>query len=79
MTIADLAADAAFDPNWTGVCLHSDRKPWGPHSGRKGKTVAAARTMCRVAGCGVSYAPGGICGYCRELVRQKRRAMRCAS
>jgi hypothetical protein len=70
VTLSELAADPDFDPDVTGMCGH-DRRPWGSSAKRGGRTRTrvAERTRCRVVGCGVPYAPAGVCGYCRQRVR----------
>lgn len=76
MTIEELAADRDFLPDGTGMPA-DDRKPFHRTSrrGGPGRARAADRTRCRVVGCGVPYAPAGVCGYCRGRVRQLRDAM----
>lgn len=73
-TIDELAADPGFDPDATGLSPF-DLKPYGWHVRRAGGEPRRAGVDCEVPGCGVRYAPGGVCGYCRAKVKLIRGDM----
>lgn len=74
MTIQELAADPRFDPEITGMDYLTDRKPWSAQAGWAFRRLARERTRCQVMNCGIPYAPAGVCGYCRALVKRLREA-----
>lgn len=79
MTILQLVDDAGFNPDYQGPGSGADRKPVPrvikkehQHHMIETKDRIRKNLRCRVEGCGVDWAPQGVCGYCRQRVRELR-------
>jgi hypothetical protein len=82
--LLDFVNDEDFDPGYYGPGSGRDEKPKphvyasnGGHKQTQSVDELRKALRCMVDGCGVDWAPQGVCGYCRNRVRELRAERAC--
>ena len=84
MHLLELVADPEFITDYYGPDMRRDPKPIprvsqfrSEHRLLETRDQLRKKLRCQVDGCGVDWAPQGVCGYCRNRVRELREERAC--